>query len=590
MLRHTLSSVAKRQVSRRNYAAATSAKKRALQKSQLAGSDSGSSQKAAATAPPPPPPPAASNTESSSSMIPIALVGLAAAGGAAYYLDLFSSFRANDDAALVESTTTPEGVVIVKEETAPKESAPTETVSKNDATETSEKAPATTETAAEPSKSGSRVTTVQVPPAQKRAAPAAPKAHPVNGNRVTMAPPASKEASVVHAVKELEAASLEKTSQTLLKARQVLRAELDQSVLTELDSLTPEQLKVRIVQLATEMEERTKWEAVRLQEFLAMKEKETGEKYMEILQKQRLEFEALLASRLREQEDALTRQANAALQSKENGIQSLLQANAEAQEAEHKADLESLEARLNAELAAKYETAYNDQLAQAKTQFVQELEEKTNTIAQLAEKLKNMEAAFAGFKSFEVGSVQAHKLSSAALAFSEKLETDKPAGRELQLLKNAAGDNEVIVSAVSTVPASIVKGIPTLSELQTRFETVYKKSRQAALVPDGRATLGGQLLGMVFSTVKYAPEPDDAAPADAADENEYILVRARKLVQLGELERAIEQLEKLKGQPAFTSRDWTLDAKDRVAAEKAAKVIKMECAIVNDSFANDATV
>ena len=225
-----------------------------------------------------PPPPAASNTESSSSMIPIALVGLAAAGGAAYYLDLFSSFRANDDAALVESATTPEGVVIVKEETAPKESAPTETVSKKDATETSEKAPATPATAAEPSKSGSRVTTVQVPPAQKRAAPAAPKAHPVSGNRVTMAPPASKEASVVHAAKELEAASLEKTSQTLLKARQVLRAELDQSVLTDLDSLTPEQLKVRIVQLATEMEERTKWEAVRLQEFLAMKEKETGEK------------------------------------------------------------------------------------------------------------------------------------------------------------------------------------------------------------------------------------------------------------------------------------------------------------------------
>lgn len=156
--------------------------------------------------------------------------------------------------------------------------------------------------------------------------------------------------------------------------------------------------------------------------------------------------------------------------------------------------------------------------------------------------------------------------------------------------QNAARDNEVILSAVSTVPSSIEKGIPTLSELQTRFETVYKKSRQAALVPAGRATLGGQLLGMAFSTVKYAPEPDDAAPQNGSDENEYILVRARKLVQLGELERAVEQLEKLDGQPAFTSKDWTADAKDRVAAEKAAKVIKMECAIVNESMANEATV
>ena len=156
---------------------------------------------------------------------------------------------------------------------------------------------------------------------------------------------------------------------------------------------------------------------------------------MEILQKQRLEFEAILASRLREQEDALTRQANAQLQAKEDGIQNVIKANTEALEAEHKADLESTEARLNAELDAKYEMAYNDQLAQAKAQFVQELEDKTNTISQLAEKLKNMESVLAGFKSFEVGSVQAHKLSAAALAFSEKLETDKPAGQELQLLK-----------------------------------------------------------------------------------------------------------------------------------------------------------
>ena len=168
MLRHTLLSVAKRQVSRRSYAAATSAEKRALQQSQLAGDSSGSSKAATTAKAPPPPPPG--NTESSSSMIPIALVGLAAAGGAAYYLDLFAMFQAEEDAALVEAATTPEGVLIVEEEAAQKEqkddSALVETVSKKDATEKSEKdAPAA---ATEPSKSGSRVTTVQVPP--KRAA------------------------------------------------------------------------------------------------------------------------------------------------------------------------------------------------------------------------------------------------------------------------------------------------------------------------------------------------------------------------------------------------------------------------------------
>jgi hypothetical protein len=115
---------------------------------------------------------------------------------------------------------------------------------------------------------------------------------------------------------------------------------------------------------------------------------------------------------------------------------------------------------------------------------------------------------------------------------------------------------------------------------------VYKKSRQAALVPTGRVGLGGQLIGIVFSTLKYAPDPDTPAPEDSKDSTEYLLVRARRHVQLGELERAIEQLEKLKGQAAFTVKDWTRDAKDRVAAKKAAHVIKMECAILNESMSS----
>ena len=42
----------------------------------------------------------------------------------------------------------------------------------------------------------------------------------------------------------------------------------------EIDTLTSSQLKVRLIQLAKDLEERTKWEAVRLQEFLSMKERE----------------------------------------------------------------------------------------------------------------------------------------------------------------------------------------------------------------------------------------------------------------------------------------------------------------------------
>jgi hypothetical protein len=50
----------------------------------------------------------------------------------------------------------------------------------------------------------------------------------------------------------------------------------------ELDFMTSSQLKVRLVQMAKDLEERTKWEAVRLQEFMSMKEKEVEDRYAQI--------------------------------------------------------------------------------------------------------------------------------------------------------------------------------------------------------------------------------------------------------------------------------------------------------------------
>jgi hypothetical protein len=149
--------------------------------------------------------------------------------------------------------------------------------------------------------------------------------------------------------------------------------------------------------------------------------------------------------------------------------------------------------------------------------------------------------------------------------------------------KAAAEENRVIASAVSALPASVTTGVPTVSELQTKFETVHKKSRQAALVPTGRVGLEGQFLGSLFATIKSAPNPEEPAPEDAKDNAEYVLARARRHVQLGELEQAVEELNKLpsNGQAAFTVKDWKKDALERVAVNKALRTIKVECALLN---------
>ena len=152
------------------------------------------------------------------------------------------------------------------------------------------------------------------------------------------------------------------------------------------------------------------------------------------------------------------------------------------------------------------------------------------------------------------------------------------------MLKAVAGSDNVIAAALSSVPSSIAKGVPTLSELQARFDAVVKKTRQAALVPAGQSGLEGQLAGMFFATLKFPPKPDDPAPEDGSAAAEYILVQAKKHVQLGELDKAVQQLEKLDGQAAFTVQGWKKDAADRIAVEQALKVIKMECALLNESM------
>jgi hypothetical protein len=307
-------------------------------------------------------------------------------------------------------------------------------------------------------------------------------------------------------------------------------------------------------------------------------------RYMQVLQKQRLEFEDLLAKRIREQENALVQQTQQALQEKDVAIKNLLTTALEAQMNEHEEDKKSFQQSTAAEIQSALEDEYSQKMEEFKAQATNDLEKKVVALEALASKIDLLEKALEASQTTQQGSVKAHRLSAAALALAEKLETNQGAASELRALKVAAGTSGVIATALDTIPKQVQSGVPTLFELQSRFESVHKKCRQAALVPAGRPGLEGQLAGMAFATLKYPPNPEDAAPENDKDNAEFLLVRARKHVQLGEVERAVEQLEKLEGQAAFTVADWKKDALNRIAVEKALKVIRMECALVNKSM------
>jgi hypothetical protein len=109
-------------------------------------------------------------------------------------------------------------------------------------------------------------------------------------------------------------------------------------------------------------------------------------------------------------------------------------------EIEHKAELESTAERVQREYDAKYHTEYRTKLAEEKAEFAKELENKMSIIEELSHVLSKMESALQVSKSFESGSQIAHKMSAAALALAEKLETSKGAAVELAALQVRAQD------------------------------------------------------------------------------------------------------------------------------------------------------
>jgi hypothetical protein len=75
-------------------------------------------------------------------------------------------------------------------------------------------------------------------------------------------------------------------------------------------------------------------------------------------------------------------------------------------------------------------------------------------------------------------------VSAAALALANKLEGGEGAAVELAALKGAVeGEEGVIASAVSMVPKSAEVGVPTVADLQVKFDESYKIGRQVSERP-----------------------------------------------------------------------------------------------------------
>ena len=263
----------------RRFAAAGSstAQKRALNKQQLAP--------AAAVSPPAgkpsSPPPATPPSTGSDFTLPAISMAIVIAGGA-YYFDIFGlqeKGSSTSTSSTKTSTITEKGNQPVKEDPVYQVKEDTIEEESNENIKPLESSEPTVTLEGTPD-SGNRVVTIDFPKVVSRDIPPVRVIeHPTSGNRVKV--DANKELTAkiptaMDAAKEL--LNSEESAAALQQAYKALRVNQDRTLFEDLDQLTTSELKIRIVQLAAEMKDQTKWEAVRLQEHLSRKEKEVADK------------------------------------------------------------------------------------------------------------------------------------------------------------------------------------------------------------------------------------------------------------------------------------------------------------------------
>jgi len=156
---------------------------------------------------------------------------------------------------------------------------------------------------------------------------------------------------------------------------------------------------------------------------------------LEVLQQQRLEFESIMARKLREQEHELATTANAKLQEKDSAVKEMIDNAIKKLEEAHQNEKQAILEKTDQEFRTKYEQTYMEKLEEFKGKAIDEMERKQSALDALSKKLGDLEAALASSQQYSEGSLLAHKLSAAALALAEKMEGNQGAEIELKALK-----------------------------------------------------------------------------------------------------------------------------------------------------------
>jgi mitofilin len=155
----------------------------------------------------------------------------------------------------------------------------------------------------------------------------------------------------------------------------------------------------------------------------------------------------------------------------------------------------------------------------------------------------------------------------AARSTLENSDRPKPFVAELAALKEVAANNPVVNAAIASVhPTAYQRGIPTSAQLIDRFRRVASEVRKAALLPDN-AGVASHAASVLLSMVMFKK-----GGLPAGNDVESILARSEVLLEEGNLEAAVQEMNTLSGWAKTLSRDWLAESRRVLEVQQALDV------------------
>jgi hypothetical protein len=161
-------------------------------------------------------------------------------------------------------------------------------------------------------------------------------------------------------------------------------------------------------------------------------------------------------------------------------------------------------------------------------------------------------------------SARAVAVTLATTRIREALALGQPFDAPLATLRELAGDEEPVAEAAAELLPVAATGVASMGELRQRFRPAADEAEHRALAPEGEGLLeqaADRVLRLV--TVRRVEEDEDGIGAHA------VVARAGARLEAGDLAGAVAEIELLEGGPRAAFEDWLVDARTRLAADRA---------------------